>query len=555
VSSELRTPEVVKKGLHFETHCVKCIDTLRLLMVGIFNQSILGCQGFSWHSGVPSGGMFEKGKGGTGMRVNLKVGQSTQFSVLSGDQSESIFLGMLEVLERTGVHVHHEEARSLLKGAGAGIDGTRVHIPPSLVQEALSTVPREIVIDYWDGSVAIRLRKNEVYFGPGPTCPYFIDPESGERRLYRREDAASVARVCDALSNIGFVESLGSISDVTPSLADVYEFAEMIVNTAKPIVAWSFTRDTCQDIHDIGMAMAGGKEKFRRRPNYIFYAEPLSPLVSSHEAIDKLLYCAENHIPIVYTPCCIAGGTAPSTFAGLLVNAMAESLHGLVVAQLKGKGAPFIMGGVVSIMDMQHSTLSYGAPELSLLSAALTDMAKYVGLPVWSTAGCTDAKVLGPQAAAEAALSIHSAMLSGANLVHDVGYTESGMTGSLFQLVMSDEIIGMSRRISQGIEVNEETLAVEAIDRVGPGGNFLSDDHTMNHFRKEHWRPKLMDRWNYETWATQGQKTMAERIREKTREILATHKAPQVPQDVTGRIKAILAAAEEREKRKAKEKR
>ena len=146
-------------------------------------------------------------------------------------------------------------------------------------------------------------------------------------------------------------------------------------------------------------------------------------------------------------------------------------------------------------------------------------------------------------------------MLSGANLVHDVGYTESGMTGSLFQLVMSDEIIGMSRRISQGIEVNEETLAVEAIDRVGPGGNFLSDDHTMNHFRKEHWRPKLMDRWNYETRATQGRKTMAERIREKTREILATHKAPQVPQDVMGRIKAILAAAEEREKRKAKEKR
>jgi trimethylamine--corrinoid protein Co-methyltransferase len=210
------------------------------------------------------------------------------------------------------------------------------------------------------------------------------------------------------------------------------------------------------------------------------------------------------------------------------------------------------MGGVVSIMDMQHSTLSYGAPELSLLSAGLTDMAKHVGLPIWSTAGCTDAKVLEPQAALEAAVSIHSAMLSGANLVHDVGYTESGLTGSLFQLVMSDEIIGMSRRISQGITFNEETLAVDVIDRIGPGGNFLADDHTMNHYRREHWQPTLMDRWDYDTWAAQGQKTMADRIREKTREILSTHKPPQVSEEVKKEVAAILKAAEGREKKKAK---
>jgi len=486
------------------------------------------------------------------MRVNLQTSGSTQFSILSEDQVECIFLGMLEVLQRTGVNIHHEKTRSMLKAAGAMVDGNRVYIPPALVQKALSDAPRETVVYHWHGSGVIRLQKNEVYFGPGPTCPNFIDPETGERRPYQIKDAASVARVCDALPNIGFVESLGSISDVTPTLADVYEFAEMITNTAKPIVAWSFSRDTCKDIHGIGIAMAGGEEQFRQRPNYIFYAEPLSPLTGNHEAIDKLLYCAENYIPIIYTPCCIAGGTAPSTFAGLLVNALAESLHGLVVAQLKGNGTPFIMGGVVSIMDMQHSTLSYGAPELSLLSAGLTDMAKYVDLPIWSTAGCTDSKVLEPQAAVEAALSIHSAMLSGANLVHDVGYTESGLTGSLFQLVMSDEIIGMSRRICQGIEVDEETLAVDGIDRVGPGGNFLSDDHTMNHFREEHWQPRLMDRWNYETWVTQGEKTMADRIREKTREILSTHRGPQVSEDVKKKIAAILSAAEEREKKEAK---
>jgi trimethylamine--corrinoid protein Co-methyltransferase len=486
------------------------------------------------------------------MRVNLETSGSTHYAVLSEDQAESIFHGMLEVLQRTGVDVHHEEAKSILKKAGATVEGNRVYIRPALVQEALSTVPRETVVYHWDGSGVIRLRRNEVYFGPGPTCPNFVDPETEERRPYLRKDAASVAKVCDALPNIGFVESLGSISDVTRSLADVYEFAEMIVNTTKPIVSWSFSRETCRDIHQIGIVVAGGEEQFRRRPNYIFYCEPLSPLTSDHDAMDKLLYCAENGIPVIYTPCCIGGGTAPATFAGLLVNAMAESLHGLVVSQLKGKGTPHVMGGVVSVMDMQHSILSYGAPELSLLSAGLTDMAKYIGLPIWSTAGCTDAKILEPQAALEAALSIHSAMLSGANLVHDVGYTESGLTGSLFQLVMSDEIIGMSRRISQGIAFNEETLAVDVIDRVGPGGNFLADDHTMNHYRQEHWQPRLMDRWNYETWVTQGKKTMADRVRERTREILSTHQAPEVSKDLKKRIGSILSTAEEREKKKGK---
>ncbi len=486
------------------------------------------------------------------MRANLEVSRATQFSVLSDDQAESIYLGMLEVLQRTGVDVHHEEARSLLKEAGARVDGSRVYIPAALVREALSAVPQETVVYHWDGSGVIRLQKNEVYFGPGPTCPNFIDPETEERRPYKRKDATSVARVCDALPNIGFVESLGSISDVTRTLADVYEFADMITNTAKPIVTWSFSRETCRDIHQIGIIMAGGEEQFKRRPNYIFYCEPLSPLTSDHEAMDKLLYCAENHIPVVYTPCCIGGGTAPATFAGLLINAMAESLHGLVVAQLKGRGTQHIMGGVVSVMDMQHSVLSYGAPELSLLSAGLTDMAKYVGLPIWSTAGCTDTKVMDPQAAIEATLSIHSAMLSGANLVHDVGYTESGLTGSLFQLVMSDEIIGMSRRICQGIEVNEETLAVDVIDRVGPGGNFLSDDHTLMEYKKEHWQPALMDRWNYETWVMQGEKTYEQRAKERTREILATQKGPQVSEEVKKKIESVLKSAEEREKKKAK---
>ena len=482
-------------------------------------------------------------------RTNLTINQTPQFAILSENQKESIFNGMIETMQYTGLDVHHEDARDLLKEHGCLIDGSRVKIPPQLVRKALATVPPVTVIHNWDGSGKLRIEKNRVYFGPGPTCPNFIDPETMERRKYLKKDPSVVALVCDALPNIGFVQSLGSISDVTESLADVYEFAEMITNTAKPILSWAFSRDTCRDIHQIAIAMAGGEEEFKHRPNYVFYGEPISPLQSDFNAIDKAMYCAENRIPQVYTPCCIGGATVPATHAGQLVCAFSESMLGVVVAQLINPGTCVIMGGVQSIMDMQHSVYTYGSPELSILSAALTEMAKYVGLPMFSTAGCTDSKTLDAQAAMEATLSIHSAMLSGPNFVHDVGYTESGMTGSVFQLTMADEIIGMSRIISEGIEVNEETMAVKEICKAGPGGHYLNEDHTMKHFRS-HWLPTLMDRNSFEDWEAQGRKKMKDRIIEKARSIIATHEGPKVPEEAKKKIDEILQAAEEREQKK-----
>jgi trimethylamine--corrinoid protein Co-methyltransferase len=326
----------------------------------------------------------------------------------------------------------------------------------------------------------------------------------------------------------------------------------MIQNTTKPILSWSYTRDTCSDIHRIAMAMAGGEDAFKQCPNYVFYGEPISPLLSDFHAMDKVMYNAKHSVPQVYTPCCIGGGTVPATHAGQLVCALSESMLGVVVAQLINPGTCVIMGGVQSIMDMQYSVYAYGAPELSLLSAALTEMARYVGLPMFSTAGCTDTKILDPQGAIEAATSVHSAMLSGANFIHDVGYFESGMTGSVLQLVMADEQIGMSHVVAGGIEINEETLAVEEICGAGPGGNYFDTDHTKK-FAASLWQPTLMDRRSYEDWAAQGRKTMKDRVIEKTRDIIANFEGPisKVPEDTQKKIADILQAAEIREAEKA----
>jgi trimethylamine--corrinoid protein Co-methyltransferase len=485
-------------------------------------------------------------------RTNQTVNQTAQFSILSQDQKQRIFEGMIETLRNTGVHLHHEQARELLKEHGALVDGVSVKIPQNLVLDALATVPPVTVVQSWDGTRKTLIEKNQVHFGPGPTPPNFTDPHTLERRKYVRADAAMVARICQALPNIGFVQSLGTISDVTVSLADVYEFAEMVQNTTKPILSWAFTRDTCSDIHRIAMAMAGGEDAFKQCPNYVFYGEPISPLLSDFHAMDKVMYNAKHGVPQVYTPCCIGGGTVPATHAGQLVCALSESMLGVVVAQLINPGTCVIMGGVQSIMDMQYSVYAYGAPELSLLSAALTEMARYVGLPMFSTAGCTDTKILDPQGAIEAATSVHSAMLSGANFIHDVGYFESGMTGSVLQLVMADEQIGMSRVVAGGIEINDETLAVEEICSAGPGGTYFDTDHTKK-FAAALWQPTLMDRRSYEDWAAQGRKTMKDRVIKKTRDIIANFEGPisKVPQDTKKQIADILQAAEIREAKKA----
>jgi trimethylamine--corrinoid protein Co-methyltransferase len=470
--------------------------------------------------------------------------------MLSQDQLQELFDGVLHVLEHTGLDVFHEEARDILEKAGAWVDDLRVRIPSYLVKRSLALAPRSFTIYARDGNPAhnIRIGPGRAHFGPGPTPPNFIDVETLERRPYVKADAAIVAKVCDALPNIDFVESLGTVSDVHHALAATYEFATMFPNTSKPIVAWSYDADDGEDIHRMAIAEAGGQDAFERRPNYVHYCEPLSPLVSSEEAIDKLLFAARHRVPVIFTPCPICGGTAPITAAGVITQAAAESWMGLVLAQAVNPGVPFFMGGVLSVMDMSAMILAYGAPELSLTMAGITELAHFAGLPLWQTGGCTDSKTLDEQAAIEGSLSAFFSALTAGDLCHDVGYTESGLTGSILQTVMMDEAIGYSRRITRGIEVNEETLAVDTIHNVGPNGHYLREPNTRRHYKTEFWYPNLCDRRNYEEWEMMGKTTMRERVIARTRELLATHQPAPVKPETEAAIQQVLEEAEERVK-------
>jgi trimethylamine--corrinoid protein Co-methyltransferase len=235
----------------------------------------------------------------------------------------------------------------------------------------------------------------------------------------------------------------------------------------------------------------------------------------------------------------MAGGTAPVSLAGTLAIGNAELLSGLVIAQLKRKGTPFIYGGTFTVMDMSTTIFSLGAPELSLLCGALADMAHYYKLPVFGAAGLTDAKVLDQQAGIEASMSCLLSALTGSNLVHDIGHMESGLAASYEMIVMCDEIVSMVKRVMKGVEVNDESLAVDLIDRVGPGGYFVAEEHTLRHFRAEQWRPQFLDRSNYYRWNKDGKLTLGDKLNRKVKKILNEYSPEPLDPELIKEIRRI----------------
>lgn len=272
----------------------------------------------------------------------------------------------------------------------------------------------------------------------------------------------------------------------------------------------------------------------------LLYAEPISPLLFNQGSVGNLLFCAEKGIPGAYLPSPNTGGGGPITMAGALVLGNAESLAGLVLTQLVRPGAPFLYGMNVAALDMQSTIIAYGAPDWAQAMAAFSDMARFYHLPVWGGAGATDSKVVDAQAAFEATSTIMTAFLTRCNVVHDVGYIEFGSTSSMEQLVICDEIIRHTRFIVDGVEVNERTLAREAIHRARPGGGFFADDHTLENWKKAQWRPRVADRLRYDNWVKRGSKDMAARANAYARRILDERQIPPLSEAAEAAIAAVL---------------
>jgi len=476
-----------------------------------------------------------------GINEGFLYHQRPVLAYLSQEQKKRIHQASLRILERTGMDFYSKEAVEMLSASGARVvDGKRVKIPPSMVEEALASVPKRVVLCDRNGRRTLFLEGNSVYYGPGSETPYTLDPYTGERRPSLKQDVIRAASVVDYLSNIDFVMSFALATDVPKKCEDLHHFEAMVRNTTKPILFTSWDLDGIKGIYDMCVAVSGSEEAFRTNPFICHYVEPISPLKHPKESIDKLLFSVDHGIPVMYVPAPSAGGTAPVTLAGAFALSNAEVLSGLVLAQLRKKGTPFVYGGGPNILDPRTAVFSYGAPEVFISRIVRTELAHFYGLPAFSTGGCTDAKTIDQQAAFEAGNSLMLSSLAGSNLVHDVGYMESGSTSSLALLTVCDEMIGSVKRVIRSFEVSEEKLALNVIDSVGPGGDFLSLEHTLRHFKEEIWIPQMLDRQNYQSWKAEGGKTLKDKAEEKARWILENHKPKPLSDSVQNQVRQIV---------------
>lgn len=465
--------------------------------------------------------------------------RSPYLKILTDDQIHEIKRAAFDVMYSVGFKVLHEGARKMLKSAGAIVNGEIVKVPEFIVNQCVNKAPKGFTVYDRQGQRAMEVEGRKSYYGTNPASPNTKDARTGEIHPTTVQDIVNGARVSDFCENISWVMPMGSCQDVPAISADLHEFVATVTNTTKPIVFIGYSARGTEMVYEMAAQVAGGADALREKPFVILYPEPISPLVFPDEVVDRLFLAADLFMPQVPGPAVQLGATGPSTLAGVITQITAESLMCLTLAQLRSPGCPVCLSGNVQILDMRTGTFGVGFPEMSLGISAQAEVAQSFGLPTWGYAGCSDAKSVDAQAGLETGFSILSQGLAGLNLIHDVGYLDMAMVSSPAQLLLGNEAIGMTRRFLQGITVNQDTLARHVIQAVGPGGQFLQQRHTLDHFRDELWRSELLTRQPYETWEKEGSKDMAQRIQEKLIHILDNHKVPDLPGKVLSAIEKM----------------
>lgn len=462
---------------------------------------------------------------------------SAHYARMGHQECDRIHIATLEILERTGVDVHHDKARQMLVAGGASADGIRIRIPEHMVSRALASAPRRLTLYDRNKKPTMRAWGHNTYYGGGSDCLTVLDHRTGKRREPLMADVAAAARVMDYLPEFDFVMSMFLPKDVDQRIYDRYQMEAMLNHTTKPIVFVSPDFEGCKAAVEMCEAVAGGPEAFVRHPFATCYINVTSGLVANQEALQKCIYLAEKALPQLWIPLNAGGVNSPATIAGCMASMNAGILLGIVLSQLVREGAPIAVpgwnGGPYNLKTM------VGNYVLADEQGVPTSMGKYYDLPVFGLGGSTDAKVLDHQTGMECTVSLMTALLHGANIVHDVGFMDSGLQGSLQLQVMANETIGFLRAATRGVLVDDETLALDAIDEVGPTGSFLQHPHTLRHY-KDPFYSKLFDKGPYSLWEKNGRLSLEDKAAREVDRILETHTIDPLPEDVKSKIKTIV---------------
>jgi trimethylamine--corrinoid protein Co-methyltransferase len=468
-----------------------------------------------------------------------------RYRPLTDHDIEQIHQTVLRVFTDVGVQVNYDDALEIFKKAGARVDmGSRiVKFDRTMVMELIEQAPSVVNLcgREADGSLDCEIGGTNVYMGTGGTALNVQDPGSDDSRRSELNDIMNMARLVDQLENIHFYMLNIFPNDVERADIDVNRFGAALNRTKKHIMGGVYTVDGVRNVIKMAEMIAGSPAALRQRPFISMVACIISPFKLDEDYGRLAIEVARNGIPLVVPAEPLCGATAPVTLAGNLVVDCVDTLTGVMLAQLVNPGTPVLFGCISSITDLRDMKYLAGAVEMGLLNAAASQMAQFYRLPIYATAGMSDAKVNDAQAGYESALTNLMVALAGGNFIHDAaGFLEFCMTASFDKLVIDNEIIGMVMRAVQGIRVDETTLAFDEIKKVGPAGHYVSSRHTRRHMRSEQYMPALSDRENRDVWLAAGAKDAKQRATEKARAILNAEPVSTIPEEARRRIIAEI---------------
>lgn len=478
--------------------------------------------------------------------IRAKKGLSGgQYRPLTDQDIKKIHKTSLRVFTEVGVQVNFAEARELFRKAGAEVADANgiVKIPGDLVEDLIHKAPSVIQLcgreenGEWDCEVG----GDRVYMGTGGTALNVQDPGSRNCRRAILQDIVNMACIVNALDNIHFYMLNVYPSDLPVEDVDVNRFGAALNHTRKHIMGGVYTVGGVKNVIKMAEIIAGSPERLRERPFISMVTCPISPFKLDESYGQLTMEVARNRIPVVVPTEPLCGATAPITLAGNLVVQNVDTIAGVMLAQLASPGTPTLYGCISSITDLRDMKYLSGAVEMGLMNAAASQMARFYQLPIYATAGMSDAKVNDAQTGYESSITSLMVALAGGNWIHDAaGFLEFCMTASYDKLVVDNEIIGMVMRAVEGIEVNDETLAFDLIKKTGPGGHFVSARHTRKHMRSEQYVPCLSDREERSKWQAAGATNATERATKIVNEILNSPMQPAVLSDLRKRIKTEI---------------
>lgn len=469
-----------------------------------------------------------------------------RISLLSEREVGDIHDASMAILRDTGVMVHHDDILRMLSQAGAKVDRERkiARLPERLITDCVTKVGKQYVLYGRDKNKTARFGYGDFVLMSSPGQFAWIDLHTGRRRPATIRDTHDAIHLADALDNIAIVGAMAQPEEVSAKYRDVFLTAELVKATGKPTRCWVRNGATARYILEIYRAVAGGDAALRASPMVEAFLEPISPLQLPGDGLDVVKEFAQAGQPVSIGPMAMAAGTGPATLAGTLAQENAEILAGVVITQLLAPGTPITYGGIPHIMDPRTSICSFGSPEQGLMAVAMVQVARFYGLPVYINVGLTDAKLPDAQAGVEKATTMLLGVLAGADTFGHCGICGTDHAGSLLWLAFDNEIMNYVGRIAGGFQVNADTLATELVRAVGPGGNFLAEPHTVEHFRKELWLPSaIWTRLSYEGWENQGGRSFADRLGERVEEILRKHQPQPLEQGLSAEIDRIVDCA------------